>query len=111
MVAISLHCYTGEPQRILATLHAMPISKCKQYTSLLRRLHASAYFLLHNKCYTICTVPVIKHIVAIGWAVCVCLYACHRYGGRLPERQAVEMVLQPFLTVLHYLHQQGILHR
>ena len=33
------------------------------------------------------------------------------YGGRLPERQAVEMVLQPFLHVLHYLHQQGILHR
>lgn len=41
-------------------------------------------------------------------ASCVC--GCS-YGGRLPERQAVEMVLQPFLHVLHYLHQQGILHR
>ncbi|KAG2422617.1 hypothetical protein HXX76_010398 [Chlamydomonas incerta] len=35
----------------------------------------------------------------------------HRYGGRMPERQAVEMVLQPCLKVLHYLHEQGILHR
>ncbi|GLI64895.1 hypothetical protein VaNZ11_008250 [Volvox africanus] len=35
----------------------------------------------------------------------------HRYGGRMPERQAVEMVLQPCLRVLLYLHEQGILHR
>ncbi|KAG2450867.1 hypothetical protein HYH02_004700 [Chlamydomonas schloesseri] len=35
----------------------------------------------------------------------------HRYGGRMPERQAVEMVLQPCLKVLMYLHEQGILHR
>ncbi|KAG2494233.1 hypothetical protein HYH03_007588 [Edaphochlamys debaryana] len=35
----------------------------------------------------------------------------HRYGGRMPERQAVEMVLAPCLKVLLYLHEQGILHR
>ncbi|GFR50550.1 hypothetical protein Agub_g12824 [Astrephomene gubernaculifera] len=35
----------------------------------------------------------------------------HRYGGRMPERQAVEMVLLPCLRVLLYLHEQGILHR
>ncbi|PNH06396.1 putative spindle assembly checkpoint kinase [Tetrabaena socialis] len=35
----------------------------------------------------------------------------HRYGGRMPERQAVEMVLLPCLRVLVYLHEQGILHR
>ncbi|KAG2449847.1 hypothetical protein HYH02_005370 [Chlamydomonas schloesseri] len=36
------------------------------------------------------------------------MYKC---GGRLFERQAVNMVLQPFLTALHYLHTQGIVHR
>lgn len=36
------------------------------------------------------------------------MYKC---GGRLLERQAVNMVLQPFLTALHYLHTQGIVHR
>ncbi|KXZ51018.1 hypothetical protein GPECTOR_14g259 [Gonium pectorale] len=35
----------------------------------------------------------------------------HRYGGRMPERQAVDMVLGPCLRVLEYLHDQGILHR
>uniref|UniRef100_A0A7S3VP34 Protein kinase domain-containing protein n=1 Tax=Dunaliella tertiolecta TaxID=3047 RepID=A0A7S3VP34_DUNTE len=35
----------------------------------------------------------------------------HRYGGRLPERTAVELVLQPFLSVLNYLHANGIAHR
>ncbi len=36
------------------------------------------------------------------------MYKC---GGRLCERQAVNLVLQPFLTALHYLHTQGIVHR
>ena len=35
----------------------------------------------------------------------------HRNGGRLGERQAVEMVLHPFLLSLHYLHTRGIMHR
>jgi len=34
-----------------------------------------------------------------------------RNGGSLTERQAVQMVLQPCLLALHYLHQQGITHR
>ncbi|EFJ49328.1 hypothetical protein VOLCADRAFT_32796, partial [Volvox carteri f. nagariensis] len=36
------------------------------------------------------------------------MYKC---GGRLFERQAVNLVLQPFLTALHYLHTLGIVHR
>lgn len=36
------------------------------------------------------------------------MYKC---GGRLFERQAVGLVLQPFLTALHYLHSNGIVHR
>eukprot|EP00195_Chlamydomonas_chlamydogama_P005012 CAMPEP_0202904904 /NCGR_PEP_ID=MMETSP1392-20130828/31716_1 /ASSEMBLY_ACC=CAM_ASM_000868 /TAXON_ID=225041 /ORGANISM="Chlamydomonas chlamydogama, Strain SAG 11-48b" /LENGTH=588 /DNA_ID=CAMNT_0049592773 /DNA_START=178 /DNA_END=1944 /DNA_ORIENTATION=- len=35
----------------------------------------------------------------------------HRYGGKLPERTAVELVLYPFLLVLNYLHQNCIVHR
>lgn len=35
----------------------------------------------------------------------------HKNGGRLAERQAVEMVLAPFLHALHYLHTRGIMHR
>lgn len=35
----------------------------------------------------------------------------HKNGGRLAERQAVEMVLAPFLHALHYLHTHGIMHR
>ncbi|MEW5311311.1 MAG: hypothetical protein WDW38_003038 [Sanguina aurantia] len=35
------------------------------------------------------------------------VYKC---GGRMQERQAVSMVLQPFLKALHYLHTQGIVH-
>jgi len=35
----------------------------------------------------------------------------HKNGGRLSERQAVEMVLHPFLLALHYLHTRGIMHR
>lgn len=35
----------------------------------------------------------------------------HKNGGRLSERQAVEMVLHPFLLSLHYLHTRGIMHR
>lgn len=34
-----------------------------------------------------------------------------RYGGKLPERVCVELVMQPFLFVLHYLHHNGIVHR
>ncbi len=30
----------------------------------------------------------------------------YKAGGRLSERQAVEMVLQPFLAALQYLHTQ-----
>jgi len=35
----------------------------------------------------------------------------HRYGGRLPERTAAELVLYPFLAVIQYLHASGIAHR
>eukprot|EP00798_Chlamydomonas_sp_ICE-L_P027062 gene27062-2293_t len=35
----------------------------------------------------------------------------HRYGGKLPERTAVEMVLYPFLRVLNYMHQNCVVHR
>ncbi len=35
----------------------------------------------------------------------------HKYGGRLTERVAVQLVLDPFLRVLHYLHTRGIAHR
>eukprot|EP00798_Chlamydomonas_sp_ICE-L_P009633 gene9633-7547_t len=35
----------------------------------------------------------------------------HRYGGRLPERTAVEMVLHPFLMVLQYLNMECVAHR
>lgn len=34
------------------------------------------------------------------------LWCGHRYGGRLTERQAVNLVLQPFLSALLYLHTQ-----
>lgn len=34
-----------------------------------------------------------------------------RYGGRLSERVAVQMVLDPFIRVLDYLHSRGIIHR
>lgn len=39
------------------------------------------------------------------------LRVVYKCGGRLCERQAVNLVLQPFLTALHYLHTQGIVHR
>ena len=35
----------------------------------------------------------------------------HKNGGRLHERQMVEMVLHPFLLALQYLHTKGIMHR
>ena len=35
----------------------------------------------------------------------------HRYGGRMTERLAVQLVLEPFLTVLDFLHSKGIIHR
>ncbi len=35
----------------------------------------------------------------------------HKYGGRLTERLAIQLVLDPFLRVLHYLHSKGIIHR
>jgi serine/threonine protein kinase len=34
-----------------------------------------------------------------------------RYGGRLSERVAVQLVLEPFLRVLQHLHARGIAHR
>ncbi|KAI8467840.1 MAG: kinase-like domain-containing protein, partial [Monoraphidium minutum] len=34
-----------------------------------------------------------------------------KYGGRLHERAAVSLVLEPFLRVLQYLHTRGIVHR
>ncbi|KAG2485849.1 hypothetical protein HYH03_015432 [Edaphochlamys debaryana] len=35
----------------------------------------------------------------------------HKYGGRLSERLAVQLVLEPFLRVLQYLHSRAIIHR
>jgi serine/threonine protein kinase len=35
----------------------------------------------------------------------------HKYGGRLSERLAVQLILEPFLRVLHYLHTRSIIHR
>jgi aurora kinase len=34
-----------------------------------------------------------------------------RAGGRLAEQQAVDLVLQPFLSALAYMHSKGIVHR
>jgi tRNA A-37 threonylcarbamoyl transferase component Bud32 len=34
-----------------------------------------------------------------------------RYGGRLTEKVAVQLVLEPFLRVLNYMHGRGIVHR
>lgn len=34
-----------------------------------------------------------------------------RQAGRMTERMAVSLVLQPFLAALHYLHTAGIAHR
>lgn len=34
-----------------------------------------------------------------------------RYGGRMSERLAVQLVLEPFLKVLTHLHSRGIMHR
>lgn len=34
-----------------------------------------------------------------------------RYGGKLPEKTAVELVLHPFLCVLKYLHTNCVVHR
>uniref|UniRef100_A0A383WCC8 Protein kinase domain-containing protein n=1 Tax=Tetradesmus obliquus TaxID=3088 RepID=A0A383WCC8_TETOB len=34
-----------------------------------------------------------------------------RAGGRLGEQQAVDLVLQPFLSALAYMHSKGIVHR
>ncbi|KAF8058341.1 aurka-a [Scenedesmus sp. PABB004] len=39
------------------------------------------------------------------------LRALHRAGGRLTERSAVTMVVQPLLNCLVYLHAKGITHR
>eukprot|EP00798_Chlamydomonas_sp_ICE-L_P019410 gene19410-26068_t len=39
------------------------------------------------------------------------LKVVYKCGGRLFERQAVNIVLQPFLQALQYLHTQGIVHR
>ena len=39
------------------------------------------------------------------------LTVMHKYGGRLSERQAVQLVLDPFLRALHYMHTKGIIHR
>eukprot|EP00798_Chlamydomonas_sp_ICE-L_P027198 gene27198-2446_t len=39
------------------------------------------------------------------------LKVIQRSGGRLLERQAVHLVLQPFLTGMLHLHSQGIVHR
>ena len=35
----------------------------------------------------------------------------NRTGGKMAEKQAVELVIYPMLVVLNYLHQQGICHR
>ena len=34
-----------------------------------------------------------------------------KYGGRLSERLAVQLVMDPFIRVLHYLHSRGVIHR
>jgi aurora kinase len=39
------------------------------------------------------------------------LRALHRSGGRLSERTSVQMVVQPLLQALLYLHSKGITHR
>ena len=35
----------------------------------------------------------------------------HKYGGRLSEKLAVQLVMEPFLRVMHYLHTRAIIHR
>lgn len=39
------------------------------------------------------------------------LKALHNAGGRLSEKSAVLMVVQPLLNCLVYLHSKGITHR
>jgi aurora kinase len=39
------------------------------------------------------------------------LRALHKAGGRLTEKSAVQMVIQPLLNCLVYLHGKGITHR
>lgn len=39
------------------------------------------------------------------------LRALHRSGGKLSERTAVQMVIQPLCQALMYLHSKGITHR
>jgi aurora kinase len=39
------------------------------------------------------------------------LRALHKAGGRLTEKSAVQMVVQPLLNCLVYLHSKGITHR
>ncbi|KAF6261793.1 kinase-like domain-containing protein [Scenedesmus sp. NREL 46B-D3] len=39
------------------------------------------------------------------------LRALHKAGGRLTEKSAVQMVIQPLLNCLVYLHSKGITHR
>jgi serine/threonine protein kinase len=34
-----------------------------------------------------------------------------QHGGAMTERLAVQLVLEPFIRVLHYLHTQKIMHR
>lgn len=72
---------------------------------------------LHLLCLPLHRVPVLlclgstlllPHSLLCWFAPCVC---AARYGGRLPERTAVELVLHPFLLVINYLHQNGIAHR
>eukprot|EP00983_Pelagomonas_calceolata_P119868 1160647-Pelagomonas_calceolata.AAC.5 len=66
-------------------------------------------------CHAACVLVVTAHSLptsASPWlTVHNVLVTVHRYGGRLPERTAVELVLQPFLSVLNYLHANGIAHR
>jgi aurora kinase len=39
------------------------------------------------------------------------LRALHKAGGRLTEKSVVQMVIQPLLNCLVYLHCKGITHR
>jgi len=75
------------------------------------RVHAS---LQHQNIITIyCTFQEGNDIVLVQeYAEGGDLYRLlYKNGGRLSERQAVEMVLAPFLLAMHYLHTRGIMHR
>ena len=50
--------------------------------------------------------------IAIEWAPGGDVYNfLHKKGGKLSEQATVSIVVHPFLQVLRYLHESGLIHR